>query len=619
MARSACSRAALPVLLVLVASVYAQPAPPGVWLPGAVEEPHPWTHTNWGNAAARFRFAVMADRVGGERPGVFAAAIDRLNLMQPEFVLCVGDLVEGYSTDTTVVRGQWAELDGLVGRLEMPFFFVPGNHDVSNPVMVQEWQRRFGRLYYHFVYRDVLFLCLDTQDPAGANLSDEQLAYFRGALAEHRQVKWTLVFLHQPLWQDGEQGRWQELAALLQGRPHTVFAGHTHHYTQEQRDGADYLILATTGGVSNMRGPLYGEFDQVVWVTMDDQGPRIANLMVDGVQGKELRTAQAAAVVDGLVSGPLATPLPLFVTGARFAAGVTPLHVQNRAATAMRLTGAFTPTNQLAVDPPKVDLEVPARSTRTVPLKVRTWQGQTRVADLAPVPFSWTATVHGDSGAPVTLTGAAPLIVTQCLACPEGAVHRIDGDLVDWPRLGWECRQPAQVRADSLSWQGAADASLRFGVEATADQLWLAVEVRDDQVVADTLHLPWEQDAVEVRLDARPDPDRSAERGWNEDAYLLVAASPGSGPGDAVLFQRDRLAKLGVEVACRRQPGGYAAEIRIPTNWLNQQQGRPWSEFRLNISVDDVDQADGPVAQLCWQPDWRSSANVTGSGTFRRR
>src|SRR5262245_66619881 len=51
----------------------------------------------------------------------------------------------------------------------------------------------------------------------------------------------------------------------------------------------DYLQLATTGGGSKLRGLEYGEFDQIAWVTMKPDGPRIANVLLDGVLPVDLQ------------------------------------------------------------------------------------------------------------------------------------------------------------------------------------------------------------------------------------------------------------------------------------------------------------------------------------------
>ena len=55
----------------------------------------PYTHLRFQNDPDDFQFAVIGDRSGGNRPGVFPAAVDLLNLLRPEFVMSVGDFIEG--------------------------------------------------------------------------------------------------------------------------------------------------------------------------------------------------------------------------------------------------------------------------------------------------------------------------------------------------------------------------------------------------------------------------------------------------------------------------------------------------------------------------------------------
>src|SRR4051794_30981930 len=64
----------------------------------------PWTNLDLNNRAGTFRFAVVSDRTGGHRPGVFPRAVRMINMLQPEFVMSVGDLIEGHTVDP----GQWA-------------------------------------------------------------------------------------------------------------------------------------------------------------------------------------------------------------------------------------------------------------------------------------------------------------------------------------------------------------------------------------------------------------------------------------------------------------------------------------------------------------------------------
>jgi hypothetical protein len=277
------------------------PAAPTVAI--AVESKNPWTHLNLNNRSDSFQFAIVTDRTGGRRPGVFTTAVDKLNLLQPEFVLSVGDLIEGYNEDKGMWALEWSEFEANTKRLEMPFFYVPGNHDLSNPGMLANWQRKFGRTWYDFVYQDTLFLALNSEDPPASKpfaFGPEQRAWVRETLAKHKGVRWTFVFMHKPTWlvSDEEQKKsgWSDIeAALLEGdRKYTVFAGHVHQYARFDRHGRDYIMLATTGGASKLRGKEAGEFDHFTWVTMKGNTPVIANLLLDGIEHKSVRTLKVA-------------------------------------------------------------------------------------------------------------------------------------------------------------------------------------------------------------------------------------------------------------------------------------------------------------------------------------
>jgi len=75
--------------------------------------------------------------------GTFALAIDQLNLLQPEFVINVGDVIEGYSDDKAELNAEWDEMDGMLEKLAMPFFRT------LNPGLVSavfgEMMMEFGR------------------------------------------------------------------------------------------------------------------------------------------------------------------------------------------------------------------------------------------------------------------------------------------------------------------------------------------------------------------------------------------------------------------------------------------------------------------------------------------
>src|SRR5262249_12917838 len=108
------------------------------------EERNPWTHLRLNNNPEDFQFVIVSDRTGGHREKVFSRAVEQINLLQPEFVLSVGDLIEGYTTDREKVLREWKEFQGFAARLQMPFFYVPGNHDVTNVGQEKVWEEKFG-------------------------------------------------------------------------------------------------------------------------------------------------------------------------------------------------------------------------------------------------------------------------------------------------------------------------------------------------------------------------------------------------------------------------------------------------------------------------------------------
>lgn len=262
---------------------------------------HPWTSLEFANDPGSFQFAIIADLTAGLRPGVFESAVEKLNLMRPEFVMCVGDLIQGGITDVAELERQWDEFEGWISNLQAPFFYLPGNHDIGNEAMARVWEKRRGPGYYHFIYRDVLFLVANTDDPPVRSISEEQIAYFKDVLDNNKTVRWTLVFLHRPTWLADYSGKTpvngERFEALFRDRPHTVFAGHDHKYSKAVRDGFNYYILSTTGaqgrgekyvtsrGNNSMKllGMEKGEFDHLIWVTMTEEGPVVANLLLDGI------------------------------------------------------------------------------------------------------------------------------------------------------------------------------------------------------------------------------------------------------------------------------------------------------------------------------------------------
>lgn len=309
----------------------------------AVNGVAPWTAMPNG-APGPLRFVVIGDRTGLARPGVFEQALRQVRLLQPDFIVSVGDLIEGYTEDRTEIERQWSEVDSAIAATGIPFIHTPGNHDIDNAPTQEAWERRRGPKHYSFTYKGALFIILNTEDtpqPMPEKMArqfysivaamkadpqktqktlierlaqgtsnageynadklifgDKQIAFVRDTLKRHANVRWTFVIMHKPAWKK-EFNCFGDIQTLLQGRPHTVLAGHTHYFTHETIDGADYINMGTTGGIFNMAtengsalrlGP--GTMDHVLLVNLQPEGPAIANLRLSGLMDAAGQTGQ---------------------------------------------------------------------------------------------------------------------------------------------------------------------------------------------------------------------------------------------------------------------------------------------------------------------------------------
>jgi hypothetical protein len=581
-----------------------------------------------------FRFVVVTDRTGEHREGVFAGAMPKINLVRPDFVVSVGDLIEGYSDDPAVLDHEWNEIEGFVESLDMPFFYVAGNHDMSNAVMAKKWRERFGPSYYHFRYRDVLFLALNSElfgmvhDPEspvpGPWTQAEQLAFAERVLAENPDVRWTFVLIHQPLWDSPRPNPdWQKIEALLAARPHTAFAGHYHRYTEHRRGNHQYITLATTGGGSRLRGTVWGEFDHVAQVTMTRQGPVIANLKLDGILPSDVVDEELRTLVRQLEEAVIAEP---YVGSSRyFSRGTVRFSVANPSASYLDVWARFAPSEDLVPEKVEERVSIAPGAVATVEVPVRARAARPYEA-LTPAHARFELATQGLRGESLAIERELVVLPERRFDVPRTLTGvRVDGDLAEWGRLPVVVEVPAGRYGHGV-YRGPEDASFRFGLRHDAKYLYLGLDVRDDSIVASPERVAREQDHVSLSLDPRPEPERSKNEG------LFVALRNGSlarmvSPLIALQETRpDPIMRLfaggnpeGVESSVRRTRLGYAVEVAVPTALLDDRSGGRWEALRVNVTVADFDEGEPDHVELAWRPSRFEAGAIEGAGTFLRR
>ena len=237
----------------------------------------------------KFSFAIIGDKTGGglDKWPVFDRSIDEINTLKPDFAIMVGDLIQGDTKDLEQLAAEWKEFWQHESDLIVPFLPLPGNHDITNPVMYDYWKKHLGRTYSAFEYKNCLFIMLNTEEWHNPEheewdwekegwFGEAQIKYVENELAKHLDVRHTFVLLHRPIWLYEHSG-WEQIEEALGNRAYTVFAGHYHNLTLHTRNDRRYFVLgATGGGFTPQEVREYGAFDHYSLVTVDNKEVNVA-------------------------------------------------------------------------------------------------------------------------------------------------------------------------------------------------------------------------------------------------------------------------------------------------------------------------------------------------------
>jgi len=222
--------------------------------------------------AAPVRFAIIGDRTGDHQDSIYEKIVAEVAKQKPQFVFTVGDQIEGYTEDTTVLNQEWREYKAIVAPLKAPLHLTPGNHDITTDGQLGAFVEHAGRPYYSVDLQGIHFVVLDASRwEASDKLPGEQLDWLATDLQHAEKAQYTMVFLHKPFW-DG---------TVTEGKPDTlhklfakygvdaVFAGHYHQYFSGTYDGIKYTVIGSSGGETEP-GPT-GILYHWTLVTVDDK------------------------------------------------------------------------------------------------------------------------------------------------------------------------------------------------------------------------------------------------------------------------------------------------------------------------------------------------------------
>ncbi len=561
----------------------------------------PVTHLRFNDDSSKLQFAIISDLWGGNRPGIFEDALVKLELLQPQFVISVGDLIDGKTHDTILIDKQWKEFSAKVQSLSMPFFYVPGNHDIEYPIMEKEWIKRFGTPYYYFVYKNVLFLSVNTQDGGVSGVKDAQIQYFKKAIAENANVRWTFIFMHRPVWQgkgDKQEG-YEKIEAFLKGRNYTLFSGHHHTYLNVIKNGQKHFVLGTTGGGIELRGEKFGEYDHVTMVSLPPNGePHIVNLKLDGIIKEDVVNEKTFPVTQSLINQDWISVSPI-VLPTQFPASISSeINFRNPTQYPLMVNGSLPQLPGYTITPTDVNLIIPPKTNQKQTVTIATTDKSN--IDLASLSFL-----------DVQLNGTYQVdkIVYQL-----PAKQRI--------RFEWETVLPGLPNAKTIAadqfnnydsagfitlynpellnkwyWYGTNDCLVKFRILHDANSLYLAAFIKDDQLVTGD-----NQDVLYVNVD-----DKNGNAG-------RINIQPDLKNPVVKIEGKSGLAIKDVQVTSLVNADGQQKYIiQLPLAKII----KPGNIIRINIGYRDQDNyPEKENSTLYWKPVWGSLDDYKNSGTF---
>ncbi|MDD9960887.1 MAG: hypothetical protein OXU70_02195, partial [Gammaproteobacteria bacterium] len=361
-----------------------------------------------------------------------------------------------------------------------------------------------------------------------------------------------------------------------------------------------------------------GEFDHVAWVTMRDDGPRIANVLLDGIHDEDVSNPELLSglteVANAIEMEALRSTDDLF----------------NEASQKVTITN---PTESTLTIAPSVARQTNFNIQGLMPVSIPAGESVElflRLSTDEPVPYhsltaasvEWIVTgIVGER--PVQFPVLTPVLPLSKYAIGTMDGVEIDGDLSEWGPLTYSAARQGDVASPELE---PNDVSFQFDVREGPEHLYIGVNVIDDDVSAHADLIPRAQDAISFSIDPRDPPERDANMdvgqavlGGDLAAQIATIVPTGAHAKDELLSWVDD-ANANTQISFASTDTGYAAELAVPLSYIASKapNGDDWQEARISVSVYDLDSDAHAADVLYWQPFRYGGAPLAGSQVFVR-
>ena len=201
------------------------------------------------------------------------------------------------------------------------------------------------------------------------------------------------------------------------------------------------------------------------------------------------------------------------------------------------------------------------------------------------------------------------LFARAALSAGEVTGIAVDGKLDDWAgREAYPVGARWQAGDNRAGWTGADDCSARLRLGYDEKNLYVAVDVTDDVLMAEGGQ-SWQRDGVEVFWDPRGPAGRGAPYG--DPCRQVAVPLPAAGdPAKPAVGPRDARPAPKVRAACRRRKGGYTVELAVAIASIAEGfRIAPGKTLRLELLLNDKDDPDEKAPTTCLSISGYTKAN----------
>ncbi|MEW5692020.1 MAG: metallophosphoesterase [Candidatus Hydrogenedentota bacterium] len=225
-------------------------------------------------------FAVFGDSRGN--PHLFRKILLDIKQREAEFVVFTGDLV-----NRPEFINEWVEMFEIIKESNLPFFMVPGNHDIMDTSSYNFYRDIFflpdAETYYSLKFKNIKMLVLSSEDPNYVStFSDTQFVFLKNELSSDTPLL-KFVCIHRPFYPDKELShhykdsmnknprfRDQVWETFIKNKVKSVFSSHDHFFYVNRVAGL-YEFISGGGGAKLYAPPSKGGFYHYLLVNIKEK------------------------------------------------------------------------------------------------------------------------------------------------------------------------------------------------------------------------------------------------------------------------------------------------------------------------------------------------------------